>query len=214
MTNQLNIKNLDAIIFDLGGVILNIDYDLTINAFKKLGGENFDKLYTQAHQDLVFDKYETGKITSTEFIEYLRSFLPGNISPTVVIEAWNAMLLDLPANRIELLEQLKKTYRIFLFSNTNDLHFQFFSELMERQFGNRTLLQDLFEKAYFSHLVGQRKPNVEAFELVIKNHNLDKNTTLFIDDSVQHIEGAKKAGLLTKHLVREDIIDIFDLTKT
>jgi putative hydrolase of the HAD superfamily len=208
--NNLQLSNIDAIIFDLGGVILNLDFDLTINAFKELGGDNFDLLFTKAYQDKIFDKFETGQINSKEFVQYMLDFLPDEVKRGLIYDAWNAMLLDLPHHRIDFLNEIKQTHRIFLLSNTNEIHYKEFSKRTQEVYGNSKLLEEIFEKAYFSHLLKKRKPNADAFQVIIDNHNLEVGKTVFIDDSIQHIEGAKKVGLLTYHLVNEDIINIFD----
>ena len=210
MSKLIKLSDLTAIIFDLGGVILNLDYNLTINAFKKLGGERFDELYTQAHQDKIFDQLETGKINSSDFIDYMKQFLPGDVSSQNIVDAWNAMLLDLPPYRIKFLQELKNSHQIFLFSNTNEIHFHRFSDHIDKRFGDRQLLDKIFVQTYYSHKVGERKPDAAAFKKVITDHQLNPSKTLFIDDSEQHIIGASKVGLQTKHLIHEDIIDIFD----
>jgi putative hydrolase of the HAD superfamily len=207
--SDFSLDDIDAIIFDLGGVILNLDYDLTVNAFKRLGQSNFDKLYTQANQDKIFDSFETGQISSNQFIKYMLQFLPKSISQNDVVKAWNLMLLDLPKERIHLLNELKKTKRIFLFSNTNEIHFEAFKNQMEMEFGNRNLLEDTFEQTYFSHLEKVRKPNKEAFTKVINEQGLENHRTLFIDDSIQHIEGARKLGIRAIHLIGFEIQDLF-----
>jgi FMN phosphatase YigB (HAD superfamily) len=209
--NKIDLKNIDAVIFDLGGVILNLDYDLTVNAFKELGGSRFDELYTQANQDKIFDAYEVGGISSLEFIKYLKQFLPNSISDQDVIDAWNVMLLDLPNERIDFLNELRTQIPIYLFSNTNDLHYQSFKKGIHENFGNENLLEDIFEKTYFSHLCNERKPNHSAFELVLNDHSLSTKRTLFIDDSIQHIEGANSLGIKTYHLVAEQIQEIIDI---
>ncbi|MBI3136139.1 MAG: HAD family phosphatase [Bacteroidetes bacterium] len=198
----------NAILFDLGGVILNLDYNLTINAFKKLGEENFDRLYTQSQQDKIFDQFETGKISSAEFVRYMKQFLDPSTTDAAIEYAWNAMLLDLPVHRIQLLQQLKKKYSIFLFSNTNEIHLKAFRQIIEQEHGDADLLESLFHQTYYSHLVGERKPNAAAFRTVLDQHNLVPEKTLFIDDSLQHIEGAGKLGIQTIHLVNKDIRDL------
>jgi len=203
-----NLSEFKAVIFDLGGVILNLDYDLTINAFKELGQESFENLYTQANQDAIFDKYEVGQISSDEFVSYLLNLLPLNCQKEEVIFAWNAMLLDLPRKRIDFIRQIASKLPIFLFSNTNELHLASFTKYFENEYENLNLLEDLFVQCYYSHLVGQRKPNSKAFETVLNDHNLRPEEVLFIDDSIQHIEGAQKLGIKTIHLVDSDICDI------
>lgn len=203
------LTSIDAIIFDLGGVVLNLDYNKTIDQFKILGKENFEKLYTQSQQDKIFDQFETGKISAQEFRKYMKSFLDEQITDEQIDFAWNAMLLDLPAARIELLLRLKKEYKIFLFSNTNEIHFDAFQKIIQQQYGDANLLEKVFHQTYYSHLVGERKPNQAAFNTVLSDHTLISQRTLFIDDSIQHIEGASRMGIKVRHLLNEDIISLF-----
>ena len=201
-------NSFDAIIFDLGGVIINLDYQLTIEAFIKLGIENFEEMYTQAKQNNLFDDYETGKISSQHFINSLLPFLPSGTSANKVVHAWNAMILDFPSKRLELLDQLNSKYRVFLLSNTNDIHLQ----AVNRSLANTTdrKLESYFEKVYLSHEVKLRKPHKEIFELVCNEQNLNPSTTLFIDDTIGHVNGANSIGLQGIHLVDKTIEELFD----
>ncbi len=198
-------NSFDAIIFDLGGVIINLDYKLTIDAFKNLGLANFDEMYTQAKQSNLFDDFETGKISSQHFINSMLPYLPSGVSANKVVHAWNAMILDFPKERLELLDKLKSNYRIFLLSNTNDIHLQ----AVKRSLANTTdrKLESYFEKVYLSHEVKLRKPHKEIFELVCKEQNLDPSRTLFIDDTIGHIEGSIKIGLKGLHLKGDNSIE-------
>ena len=202
---MINENKLEAIIFDLGGVILNLDYQLTIDAFKNIGIDDFDRMYTQAKQHDLFDKYETGKISSQHFINSLLPFLPKGTSPNKVVQSWNAMILDFPLHRLNLLDKLKNKYRIFLLSNTNDIHLQEVKRSLSKT-TNRTL-ESYFEKTYVSHEMNMRKPNKEIFETVCLENKLNPANTLFIDDTIGHIEGAKKIGLLTYHLTNGQVIE-------
>jgi HAD superfamily hydrolase (TIGR01509 family) len=198
-------KNL---LFDLGGVLLNIDYCLTSKAFQKLGWQNFDDFYSQKNQQVLFDQLEIGAISPKEFIESIQKINP-NFSDLDIIEAWNAMLLDLPKERIELLKQLKKNHLLLLLSNTNVIHFEAFNSIIKTQHTGLHI-DELFHATYYSHQLGKRKPNIETFQYIIKMHKINASETLFIDDSIQHIEGAKKAGLETYHLQKgEDITQLF-----
>lgn len=201
-------NSFDAIIFDLGGVIINLDYQLTIEAFKKLGIENFEEMYTQAKQNNLFDDFETGKISSQHFINSLLPFLPSGTSANKVVHAWNAMILDFPSKRLELLDQLNSKYRIFLLSNTNDIHLQ----AVNRSLANTTdrKLDSYFEKVYLSHEVKLRKPHKEIFELVCAEQNLNPAITLFIDDTIGHVNGANSIGLKGIHLIDKTIEEMFD----
>lgn len=207
--NKYPLDGIEAIIFDLGGVVLNLDYQATIDAFKKLGKQNFDELYTQANQDKIFDQYETGQISSPQFRDYFRKFLSESISDDQIDAAWNKLLLNLPKERIELLYELKEKYPIFLFSNTNDIHLKCFRQIIKHSFGDEDLLEKVFNKTYYSHLLGMRKPNIEAFQYILDEQSLTAERTLFIDDSIQHIEGARKLGIQTIHLTDREITDLF-----
>ena len=205
------IKDYQNIIFDLGGVILNIDYQRAVNAFQKLGHKDFDASYSQLVQTHFFDRYERGEITSAEFRDGLREGFDIQISDTEIDAAWNAMLLDLPQERLTLLQKLGATKRLTLLSNTNEIHIKEFSRSLKEEHG----ISDLsvyFEKLHYSYEVGMRKPEARIFEYVLNHHGFKTEETLFIDDSVQHIEGAKKVGLnayLLKANEGETILDLF-----
>ena len=187
-------KEIKNIIFDLGGVLLNIDYDLTLQAFKNLGIKNFNDFYSQAKQSEVFSLLETGKITSNVFCNEIR--IIGSISSpdSAIIDAWNAMLLDFPQERFEFLETIKKRYTTFLLSNTNSIHAAAFNQIILKQ-NNVSDLTRYFTKIYYSHEVGLRKPHSAMFQHVIDSNYLDPEATLFIDDSTQHVQGAQSIGI-------------------
>ncbi len=187
------IKN---IIFDLGGVVLNIDYDKTSAEFQKLGVKNFDELYSQAKQNSLFDKLEKGLISEEDFRDSIRRLAGFYISDQDIDRAWNAMLLDLPAARIEILKNAALHYRTFLLSNTNSIHLRDYTMNLKKEHGIDSLSQ-LFEREFFSHEIHLRKPDVEAFKHVIDITGVIPADTLFIDDSPQHLRGARKTGLKT-----------------
>lgn len=194
-----SVKN---IIFDLGGVILNIDYGLTLQAFKQLGILDPESQFNQLKQTPLFDDFETGRISSNEFRAGLRSFIPRKVSDVQIDDAWNAMLLDLPQERLQLLTKLSGKFRLFLLSNTNEIHIAEFHRRLQKWFGFSDL-SHLFEKVHYSYRMGQRKPDVEIFETVVRASGLLAEETLFIDDSPQHIEGARPLGLQT-HFLKPD----------
>lgn len=199
-------KPVKHIIFDLGGVILNIDYNRPIEAFKALG---IQTQYSKAQQLDLFDKLETGHLSGEEFLlELQRHATPGTTTEQIKA-AWNSILLDFPLRRLQLLQQLQLHYDIYLLSNTNELHEAAFNEMLFRACGYPTL-GIFFDKVYLSHRVGLRKPNPAIFELVLRENNLDAQETLFLDDSPQHIESAQNMGIQTI-LIEEErgILDIF-----
>jgi FMN phosphatase YigB (HAD superfamily) len=203
---QTTFKN---IIFDFGGVIINIDYQRVINAFVKLGVSNFDSLFSQLKQHHLFDDLDKGLISADEFRTRLRNISNVRLTDEQIDQAWNAILINLPKENIDLLFELKKHYRLFLLSNTNEIHEKAFTKMMMDDFGEN-VLNKVFEKVYFSHLMNKRKPDPEIFEQVLKENNLVAEETVFIDDSPQHIEGAKQVGLQTFLFKKEKTLaDIF-----
>jgi HAD superfamily hydrolase (TIGR01509 family) len=194
----MNLNETKAIIFDLGGVILNLDYSLTIDKFKKLGITDFETLYSQASQQSLFDDLETGKISTQTFVNSLLPFLPRGVTANEVVHAWNAMILDFPTERLTLLEKLRTKYKIYLLSNTNEIHEQVVRRVLSKVSDKG--LEDYFDQTFLSHQVGLRKPNADIFKYVCDKADLIPSQTLFIDDTLQHIEGARLVGLRVHHL--------------
>lgn len=185
----------NAIIFDLGGVLIDLNYQLTISAFEDLGIKDFKNLYSQANQSGIFDAYETGKISTQRFINEVLEFIPSKCNPNLIVKAWNAMILDFKLDKYDLLVNLKKEQRLYLLSNTNALHVD--KVFLEWSKISKEPMESFFDKVYFSHKIGMRKPDSEIFKHVCDENGLNPEDTLFIDDSAQHIEGAKKVGLKT-----------------
>jgi glucose-1-phosphatase len=192
-------KGIKNIIFDLGGVILNIDYKRPQEEFKKLGIKDVETLYSKQNQVELFDLLETGKISEQDFIDKIKEKSEMNISDADIINAWNSILLEFPLRRLQILQQLQLHYNIYLLSNTNIIHEKAFNEMLKIQCGFPSLAL-FFDKVYLSHRVGLRKPDPKIFELVLNENNLNANETLFIDDSIQHIESANKLGIQTIHV--------------
>lgn len=187
------IKN---IIFDLGGVIINLDNRRTEEAFTTLGVKNLRDYFGHGFAASFFSDYETGKISDQEFIGSIRRL--GDLSQVpeqTIIDSWNALLLDFPPERIRLLKELRKTYRLFLFSNTNALHLAALRQIWSNSFAGEGSLDDYFEKTYYSHLMGMRKPDPESFGVILNENKLNGQETLFVDDAIVNVEGAEHAGL-------------------
>jgi len=189
------IQGVRHIIFDLGGVLLNIDYQLTEEAFVALGITNFSDIYSQLKQTYFFDELETGKISTSEFYNKLRESGSIDTPDHLLEQAWNAMLLDMPLRRLQVLQQLRIYHDLVLLSNTNEIHEAAFNKIIAGTHGYS--LGAFFDRVYYSHRIGMRKPDVEVFEMILNENGFVAEHTLFIDDSPQHIEGAKKAGIQT-----------------
>jgi len=202
-------EGIKHIIFDLGGVILNINYQLTYNAFQELGVKDFTSLYNQFTLNSLFGDLETGRIEKVEFLAEMQKHTPEGTTDQQIIDAWNAMLLDFPVRRLQILQQLRQHYGLYLLSNTNAIHHEAFNHILQQSRGIPSL-DVFFDKAYYSHLMGLRKPDKESYQLVLEENGLNPSETLFIDDTLPNIEGAKLVGLQTLHLLPpKTIADIF-----
>lgn len=194
-------SSIKAILFDLGGVLINLNYQNTISSFKELGLDNFEEIFTQTKQDNLFDDFETGKISAFHFINRILDKLPKGCNPNQVVTAWNAMVLDFPKNRLITLEQLAKKYSLYLLSNTNDLHMEKVRRELKKSSENS--LEYYFKTVFLSQNIGLRKPTFEVFQYVLKQTGFSPNEILFVDDSIQHIVSAKSLGFQTIHLTTE-----------
>lgn len=192
-------KGIRHIIFDLGGVLINLDYGLTEKAFVEAGITNFPELYSQLAQTDLFDKLETGKISGEEFITTIGNAGNTPLSEQQVLDCWNAMLLDFPVRRLQILQQLRLYHDLVLLSNTNEIHEKCFNDILMRTHGIPTI-GVFFDRVYLSHRVGMRKPMRALFERVLEENGFKPEHTLFIDDSPQHIAAAKETGIQTIYL--------------
>lgn len=202
-----NIKN---IIFDLGGVLLNIDYNKTTAAFKDLGVQNFDELFSQFKANDLFEKLETGHISEESFYNSFQQYAGKHLEVEQIKTAWNAMLLDFRLPSLECLEDLKEKYTVFLLSNTNSIHYTAFNKTLQQENG-RISLDGYFKKSYYSFQIGFRKPYPETYSYVLNDAGIKAEETLFIDDSINNIETALKLGIIAHHLLPDERIESLGL---
>lgn len=184
-----------AIIFDLGGIFLNIDYQRTENAFLTLGVKDFARYFQQQHSNPLFEDLETGKVNATEFYTRFREQTGMPLTNEQIQDAWNAMLLDFPKERLEWLREIGEKYPIYLYSNTNIIHYEAFMNDFVAKFGFD--FNNLFRTAYYSHTLGLRKPYPASYLAILEREGLEAASTLFIDDTPKNIAGAQQAGLQT-----------------
>lgn len=200
MNRSIALGGIKNIIFDFGGVLFEIDYHLPVKAFQQLGFEAFDQLYTQAMQRPEFDLLETGKITNEAFLEFLGSYVK-SATKEEILYAWNCILLKPLCDEIRYASKVRQAgYRTFLLSNTNAIHVEVFEQMIRDAMPLQEF-QSGFEKVYYSNEIGIKKPYPETFLQVCEWNGLDPKETLFIDDSLQHVEGARKAGLHAHHML-------------
>jgi len=193
---KAKLTGIKAIIFDLGNVLLNLDVEAAIHAFRELASGAPELDYRQAYADPVFNELETGKITPAGFRRRVRQILnnPG-ITDAAIDNAWCAIIDDIPEHRVKTLRKLGKKYDVYLFSNTNPIHVEHLHNEFEAAFGIE--LPSLFIDHYYSYQLGERKPDVRSFEKVIQLSGINPEKTLFVDDLEENIAGAEKAGLQT-----------------
>jgi putative hydrolase of the HAD superfamily len=187
-------KNIENIIFDLGGVILDIDYNLTRKEFEDLGVLHFDEMYSQANANKLFRKLETGQISNDDFFKELNSVTGLDLNPQKIRNAWNAMLLNFRESSLKFLDEIKSKYNTYLFSNTNFIHMEAFHKIFHNKQRDHPF-NDYFDNAFYSCEIGLRKPDVESYQWILNHLNIKADKTLFIDDSIQNVEAAKKLGM-------------------
>ncbi|MGB4774104.1 MAG: HAD family phosphatase [Daejeonella sp.] len=197
MSNNTGIKN---IIFDYGNVIFMIDFKKTQTAFTDLGIKNVDRFFSHAGHHPLFDDFEKGNITSSDFRNGIREFTQSpHLTDTEIDQAWNSLLIGVPDGNHQILLKTKEKYRTFLLSNNNEIHYQWIMGYLKREF-DISSNSIFFERDYYSQLLKMRKPNADIFEFILKENTLNPAETLFIDDSSQHLKTAADLGLQT-HLL-------------
>jgi putative hydrolase of the HAD superfamily len=195
MTEPLRIKN---ILFDLGGVILDINVQATLKQFYEMGFPA-DLLQYPINMDTdVFHKYETGKISTEEFREEIRNKTGIGFTNEAFDAAWNAMIVRIPEERTELLKKLADRYDLYMLSNTSALHAPVFEAMYLEAAG--VPMKETFKKLYYSFEIGCHKPDLEAWEYVIKDAGIRPEETLFLDDNIHNIKASQELGFQAIHI--------------
>jgi putative hydrolase of the HAD superfamily len=203
---KINLDGIDNIIFDLGMVVIDLDMEATTNAFKDLFGSRYDESMSALNERFHFEDYETGQISTAQFLKGIQEQLGKANSEDQIATAWNAMLKTIPERRFRILKAAQADFRTFCLSNTNELHIDFIYAYLKRE-KQIADLDDYFEKVYLSHEIKMRKPNIEIFEYVLDQNQLDPQRTLFIDDTAGHLKGADQLGIRTYHLAAPEQLE-------
>lgn len=198
-----SIKNL---IFDLGGVILDLSVDHTLDAFADLSKITKEKVKELFISSPGFEDYEKGSLDDQAFREFIRETYSVSASDEAIDTCWNAMLLGIPPLKLDLLTKLQNEFQVYLLSNTNGIHLHHINEVMLPKIAGAKVLDNYFHKAYYSHLMCKRKPDADIFEQVIEENHLVPEQTLFLDDNAMNIEGAKSVGIKTIHVTTPNLI--------
>jgi glucose-1-phosphatase len=187
------------IIFDLGGVLLDIDFKKSQEAFSKLGIDGFEQMVTPFNGNNLFNALETG-LDVPLFYTRFRELTQKNLTDDQIEQAWCALLIGFRKKSIEKLLQLKQNYNTYLLSNTNEIHLQRIYQMFKADFNNAEF-DDCFNAAYYSQRIQIRKPNAEAWLHIINRHSLTAEETIFIDDGTDNIKAAKQLSLQTIQLL-------------
>jgi putative hydrolase of the HAD superfamily len=202
------LKGIKNIIFDLGEVIVDLDIAATEKAFASFVANPKESIYTLKGQTRIFDLLEVGKITPAEFRSELNNLSHQENSDEILDAAWNAMLIQIPSRKIQLVQNLRSTYQTFVLSNTNKIHIDYVEQHLLPAHQLKTL-DEIFDFVYYSHEIGERKPDAAAYQFILNKHELIPFETLFIDDKLENILAAKELGIKTWHLTnREDLYEL------
>lgn len=196
------LENIDFLIFDLGNVIIDIDYSFSINELKKILPEAKHSLTDRFFPSTFHKDYEKGLINSAQFRDEVRNLYQEDWSDSQIDHVWNSLLKDIPLERIDLLKKLRMDFGTAVLSNTNEIHIEKFDELLVDQTGEKSIY-DLCDRIFLSHLMGLAKPDEKIYEAVLNEIQIKPERVLFFDDLYTNLEGAKRVGLQTYHITHE-----------
>jgi FMN phosphatase YigB (HAD superfamily) len=188
-------RNISTLIFDFGGVLIDLDMNQSILNFKKLGVENVEKYLSNFGQLGFFMQLEKGKISAEEFRREIRKMTPKAITDSEIDDAWNAFLVRIPSEKLDIVYELRKKYRVIMLSNTNAIHFPY-AEQTFFSYKNRSI-DEYFDKCYRSYDMKMAKPDAEIFEAILSQEQVAANQCLLLDDGPKNIEQAQKLGFQT-----------------
>jgi glucose-1-phosphatase len=204
----MDVKNL---IFDLGGVILDLSVESTIDEFSRIAGIEKTEAVRIFRNSAGFDVYEKGMMTDQQFREFVREAYNVKVSDEEIDRCWNAMLLGIPMNKLDLLLRLKEKYSVFLLSNTNNIHLHYINDIILKRLPGEKDLDRYFHKAYYSQRMLKRKPEPAIFQQVLDENNLRPGETLFLDDNALNVESAARLGIQTILITSTNqILEIFN----
>jgi len=184
----------ENIIFDLGGVIIDIDVDRAIKAFSDYSSVSAPELFARATESKLFHQFEAGILGESEFRGKFRELLQTDLDDSTMDSCWLQLLLDMPIERLDALVELGKRYKLFILSNTNPIHMRRIHSMLGEALGISNF-EPLFERVYYSYQMGLTKPDPRIFQVVLDQNNLDPKATLFVDDNQDNIDSARKLSL-------------------
>ena len=202
-------KNIKNIVFDLGGVLIDLDFKSAINGLQKAGFTNVKEQLQAFDREGIFQKFELGEISADEFRASIRENSNVSLTDEEVDSLWNLMLLEIPREKLELILDLRSKYMVYLLSNTNSIHWDYVCKNAFNYHGFR--MDDYFEETFLSYEMHLAKPDKAIFEKMLNDANLLPVETLFIDDSEANCKAAAEVGIHAHHyLIGDDLSKVFE----
>ncbi len=200
--------NINTFIFDLGGVIIGLDEQATIDSFSEATGIPSIEIQQRIERADIFQRYEKGLISDKAFRTGVNKTFNSSLSEEQIDHCWNAMLLSITTQRLDLLSALREKYKVIILSNTNSIHIEAFNKILENVSGKDSL-SFFADHVYFSHHLNMRKPDIEIYQKILHLSKTKATEALFMDDKTENLEGASKVGIHTKLISHPD--QIFEL---
>lgn len=199
-------SKIEYLVIDLGAVIYDINYQKTIDELSDLFGDDLHAFFSKKAQWENVDRFEEGKISGNRFCDFLKNhFKKPELENEPIKAAWNALLIGFREETVAFLEQLSQTMDLYLFSNTNEFHYNELSERAGQDFMTR--FNNCFKTVYLSHTFGYRKPHASSFTALLEKEGLNPKHGLFIDDTLHHVNGAEQAGMSGYHFQETDRLE-------
>lgn len=191
-------KSIKNILFDLGNVLYDIDFDVMYQRFHQLGIPNFENHFTLNKSDALFFELEKGEVDAIQFCARFNQLYQLELSDSTIIDAWNSLLIGFRKDSMDWVKLNRNQFDVFLYSNTNQIHYDYFIPQYAREIGGD--FNSLFKKPYYSHKMGMRKPDPTSFQFILNQEGLIAAETLFVDDNAPNIVAAASVGLKVLHL--------------
>jgi putative hydrolase of the HAD superfamily len=200
-----NAIDADFLIFDLGNVIIDIDYQRSLDLIKTLLPSSFELKVNSFYVTDFHKAYEKGEINSHAFRDEVRNYFQQNWDDQKVDEIWNSLLGEIPKERLDLVSTLKQSYQVGVLSNTNEIHIEAVYRMLEQDFGMKRFEQ-LFDRVFYSHEMGLAKPSQEIYHKMLEELGTSAERVVFFDDLVANVEGAASVGIQAVHVTGPNVI--------
>ncbi|MEP0985575.1 HAD family phosphatase [Ekhidna sp.] len=197
------LQGVDAIIFDFGNVLIDLDYPRVIRRFSEVAKKNTDEIEEMVVTSPVLQQFERGMIDPAEFRAEINKLLGTNMGERQFESIWNSMLKSITKERMDKVLKIGEKYRTYILSNTNIIHEIAYEEMIMEETGKASL-RDFVDEVFYSHEIGLRKPNLNCYEYVIDEIDNYPSRMLFLDDRLDNVEAAQIAGMKAVQVLDPD----------